>query len=241
MDRLQGVYEASNIEKFQQEDPLVSLESRWGPWCSEGRGSSGLRKGLGCRTRQKLGAGKRLFDSGMGIRGYWECCHESSYLEAHLAGFWISSLPRPLKGRTGKQPYIYIWSHICPETQWTSREQWVPCPEKSSSAEWARLRFCGRDDSVRSAIGLKGPSASLYLWIVCFSDHCVSSAETLLSTCTVPTLGPQIPQHVVNSVCISELAVYVIVSQLTVKRSVWKRTEGSGWVSKAMSKEKKVA
>lgn len=53
-------------------------------------------------------------------------------------------------------------------------------------------------------------------------------------------LGAPVPQPVVNPACVSELAVGGTVSQLTVTRSVWKRT-GLGWVSKAASREKEVA
>lgn len=46
MDRLPGIYEASNTEQSQQEDPLVSLDSQWGPWAQKDEAAVAFGKGL---------------------------------------------------------------------------------------------------------------------------------------------------------------------------------------------------
>lgn len=106
-----------------------------------------------------------------------------------------------------------------------------------------RHSFCGTDSSIRWAVGLKGPHAFLHLWIVCFSDssvkQCVADMTTYWDTSTVSTWVPKILSLLWTQFCIFQLAVDVIVSQLPVKRSMWKRTDNLGWVSKAMSKEEK--
>lgn len=77
--------------------------------------------------------------------------------------------------------------------RWTSRDQWVPYPEKWSSAEWTYHRFGGRDSSIRWVVELSVSSAFSHLWIVCFSNQhvkqCPVGTITLLSTCTI-SIGP---------------------------------------------------